>query len=172
VGRTSEIVRCAGQLAWARFLLGAQDEARALAARAHELLDGITGGAFLFGAHAYAGVARVMLATGGAEDAEQLVRPVFEAAERSGWRELIALTELVLGLCHEARDDPEQARVMLGRAADSAIAAPALEAHLALTRLVEDRGGHLAAAEAIIESVAAELSDDALRESLRQRPNR
>jgi tetratricopeptide (TPR) repeat protein len=168
-GRPSEIVRCAGQLAWARLLLGAEDEATRLSARAHELLGRVTGGVFLFGAHAYAGVARVLLATGAPDRGVQLVRPVLEAAERSGWRELRALTELVLGLCHEAGNQSEQARIMLARAASSGIAAPALEAHLGLARLADEPGEHVAAAETIIERIAADLTDDVLRASLRAR---
>ena len=168
-GRPSEIVRCAGQLAWARLLLGAEDEATQLAGRAHDLLGRVTGGVFLFGTHAYTGVARVLLATGAPERGVQLVRPVLEAAERSGWRELVAMTELVLGLCHEAGNEPEQARVMLARAASSGISAPALEAHLGLARLADEPGEHVAAAETIIERIAADLTDDALRASLRAR---
>ena len=80
IGARNEIVRCIGQLAWARFLLGAEDEASALAARAEELLEQVTGGAFLFGAHAYAATARVLLATGAPERGEDLLRPVLAAA--------------------------------------------------------------------------------------------
>jgi hypothetical protein len=111
----------------------------------------------------------VLLATGAPERGVQLVRPVLEAAERSGWRELVAMTELVLGLCHEAGNEPEQARVMLARAASSGISAPALEAHLGLARLADEPGEHVAAAETIIERIAADLTDDALRASLRAR---
>jgi len=97
------------------------------------------------------------------------VRPVLEAAERSGWRELLALTELVLGLCHEAENEPEQARVMLARAAGSGISAPALEAHLGLARLADEPAEHVSTAQTIIERIAADLTDDALRASLRAR---
>ncbi len=81
IGALNESVRCMGQLAWARFLLGAEDEASALAARVEELLGQVTGGAFLFGAQAYAATARVLLATGAAQRGEDLVRPVLGGGE-------------------------------------------------------------------------------------------
>ena len=82
-------------------------------------------------------------------------------------------TELLLGLCVEARDDLDRARAALTRAAEIAdehgIPAPGWEAHLALARLVEDPTGHLTAAEAILERIAADVKDEALRDSLRKR---
>ena len=144
-----------------------------LAARAEALLEGVSGGAFLFGVQAYTGVARVLLATGEPERSERLVRPVLAAAERSSWHEAVALSELVLGLSLEARGGREQACAALGRAAERAdehqILAPAWEAHAALTRLTNGAGEHRAAADAIVERMAGSLSDDALRASLRER---
>ena len=176
VGARNEMVRCLGQLAWAHLLLGDHDQARALAARAEHLLEQVTapdGAAFLFGAHAYAAVARVLLATGAPERGEALLVPVRDAACRSGWWEAVATTELLLGLCVEARDDLDRARAALTRAAEIAdehgIPAPGWEAHLALARLVEDPTAHLTAAETILDRIAADVKDEALRDSLRTR---
>jgi class 3 adenylate cyclase len=174
IGARNDLVRCVGQLSWARWLLGDQDEARALAARGHKLLAEATapdGTAFLFGFAAYAAVARVLAATGAAEQGEALLSPVLTAAERSGWCEAVATSELVLGLCLEARGEIERASETLARAASVAdehgIPAPGWEAHTRLAHLGVEPDGHRAAAEAIIDRMTADLSDDALRSGLR-----
>jgi tetratricopeptide (TPR) repeat protein len=178
VGSATEIARCLTQLAWSRLLLGAVEEASALAVRAEALLERVTappGGAFLFGAHAYASVARVLAATGAAERGERLLRPVCEAAERFGWHEAVALTELVTGICMEARGELEGAAERLAHAAEVAdehgIPAPSWEAHAALARIVDGPDEHRAAAEGILERVTAGLKDEALRDGLRERAN-
>ncbi len=172
IGATNESVRCLGQLAWARFQLGAQDDAAMLAARAEELLGRVTGGAFLFGTHAYAATARVLLATGAPERGERLLRPVLEAASRFGWLESAASAGLVLGLCEEARGELAQARERLTAVVEVAdehgIPAPGWEAHAALARLGAGED-HAAAAEATISQLAAGLTDEVLRERLRAR---
>ena len=66
-GARQVLTRCLGQLAWARWLMGARDEARTLADRAEKVLGLVSapaGGAFLFGIHAYTSTARVHLAAG------------------------------------------------------------------------------------------------------------
>ena len=170
IGARNETVRCMGQLAWARFILGAEDEAGALAARAEELLAQVTGGAFVFGAQAYAATARVLLATGAAERGENLLRPVLAAAERFGWLEAAATTGLVLGLCQEARGELDQARATLMQVAavtdEHGIPAPGWEAHAALARLGAG-ATHAATAEAIAERMAATLKDESQRDRLR-----
>jgi tetratricopeptide (TPR) repeat protein len=169
LGAANEIVRCLAQLAWAHLLLGAEDEAEALAKRGEQLLAPARG-AFVFGAHAYAAIARVLLATGSPERGEALLRPVFEAAERFGWHESAAITGLVRGLCLLARDELDDARTRLAHVArvsdDYGLAAPGWEAHAALAQL-GDGGEHVAAAEAIVERMTAALTDDALRDQLR-----
>jgi len=172
------------QLAWARWLLGDRDEARSLADRAEKLLAEVTvptGGAFLFGMHAYAATARVHLAAGTPQGGEALLRPLLAAAERSGWREAVATTGLVLGLCVEARGELEQAVAQLARAAEIADehGMPALrwEAHGALARICRNGGRlaaadeHAAIAEAAVEPVIAGLTDEDLRAGLRDRTN-
>jgi DNA-binding SARP family transcriptional activator/tetratricopeptide (TPR) repeat protein len=181
----NEITRCLGQLAWARWLLGAREQATSLAARAQRLLEQVTapaGGAFLFGAHAYTAVARVHLAAGAPERGVALLLPVRAAAERSGWKEAIAATELVLGLCLEARGEHDQAAALLAHAAATAdehgIPAPAWEAHEALARMhrLAGRPGEAdeqhAMTEAIVERATAGLKDEALRAGVRERARR
>ena len=174
-GAPDEIARCAGQLAWARLLLGDTGAAIALAVRAEELLQGVTappGSAFLFGAHAYAAVARVRLATGAPDRGEDLLRPVLAAATRVGWREAAAMTELVLGLCLQARGELDRARAALSHAAELAdehgIAATGWEAHASVAPLSGHPDEHYAAAGAIVERIAAQVRDEPLRRSLRE----
>ena len=182
VGASNGIARCLGQLAWARSLLGARDEARSFAALAEELLAQVNappGGAFLFGAHAYVAIARVHLAEGAPERGEALLAPLLRAAEHAGWREAAATTGLVLGLCREARGELGEAAALIARAAaiadESDIPAPAREAHAALARMhrVAGRPGEadeqLAIADEIGERMAAGLKDEVLRGGLRER---
>jgi class 3 adenylate cyclase len=169
-GASNELVRCLGQLAWARSLLGDTDQALTLATRAAELLGQVSGGTFLFGAHAYVATARALLASGSPDRGEELLRPVLEPARKAGWREAAATALLVLGLCVEARGELDQARALLAEAAEISdvhgIPAPGWEAHAALARL--DHGDqHGAVAAAIVDRIAAELTDDALRDRLR-----
>jgi len=175
-GAPKETVRCVGQLAWARLLLGDRSEASALAAHAHELLEHVTapsGAAFLFGVPAYTAVARVLLATGAPERGEALLLPVRDAALRSGWWEALAMSELVLGLCLQERGEGDHAAAALTHAAELAdrygIPATGWEAHAALARLGDDSARHLAAAEAIVIRIAAEVKDLTLQESWRKR---
>ena len=173
IGAPNEIVRCLGPLAWARAELGAADEASLLAAQGEELLQRVSGGPFLFGAHAYTAVARVLLASGAPERGEALLRPVLGAAQRSGWREAAATTGLVMGLRLEARGEFDRARAMLAQAAElsdeSEIPAAAWEAHAALARLADEPDEHLAAAGAIVERITAGLNDDGMGALLRER---
>ncbi len=181
-GARQALARCLGQLAWARSLLGDQDEACSLAYRAEKLFEDVSappGGAFLFGMHAYAATARVHLAAGEPERGEMLLRPLLEAAERSGWCEAAATTGLVLGLCMQARGDHDQAAALLAHAAEIAdehgIPAPAWEAHAALARTYRaarrsaESDEQRAIAEAIAERVTAGLKDEALRDCVRER---
>jgi hypothetical protein len=83
------------------------------------------------------------------------------------------MTELVLGLCLQERGDGEGAAATLTHAAELAdrhgIPATGWEAHFALARLGDDSARHLAAAEAIVIRIAAEVKDPTLRKSLRKR---
>jgi tetratricopeptide (TPR) repeat protein len=184
IGRPNETVRCLSQLAWARWLLGDGVQASVLAARAEKLLEQVSappGGAFLFGSHAYVALARVHLSTGRPERGEALLRPLLGAAKRSGWLEAQATTELVLGLCLEARGELEQAREALADAAEVSdrygIPAPSWEAHAALARILGAVGSsaeandQAAAAGAIVARISRELKDGAMTRRLRERTN-
>jgi hypothetical protein len=131
------------------------------------------GHAFLFGFPAYAAVARVLLASGEAERGEALLRPLLAAAKRSRWHEAEAVSALVLGLCLETRDEQDQARELLTTAAavtgEYGIPAAGWEAHAVLARIAGTDGDqHARTAEATVERIAAGLTDDALRQSLRR----
>src|SRR5205807_6847170 len=98
IGARQALTRCTGELAWARWLLGAEAEARSLTDSAEQLLGQVgapPGGAFVFGMHAYFAVARVHLATGAPVRAETLLAPLLGAAEQSGWREAVAETKVL-----------------------------------------------------------------------------
>jgi tetratricopeptide (TPR) repeat protein len=175
-GARNELVRCAGQLAWARWLLGERERALELADLTEDLLADAASRndqVFLFGLHAYTGVARVRLHSGAPTRGAALLRPVLQAAERSGWHEATATSALVLGLCLAADGMLDEAVAQLQRAADSAdrvgLPAPAWEAHAALAQL--DTGGdaeeRLARSAAILERISAAIGDEALRAGLR-----
>jgi tetratricopeptide (TPR) repeat protein len=175
----NETVRCIGLLAWARWMLGDEDEASALTARTVELLGQVSapeGGAFLFGAAAYTAVARVLVATGEPDRAESLLLPLHGAAERSGWREMEATTGLGLGLCFEARGELNQAHETFASVAETSdrcgLPAPGWEAHSALARVLRVSGSGAEADEQqavaweIVERMAAQVSDESLRDRL------
>jgi tetratricopeptide (TPR) repeat protein len=181
-GARQVLTRCLGQLAWARWLMGARDEARTLADRAERLFGLVKtppGGAFLFGAHAYISIARLHLAAGAPERGESLLHPMLQAAERSGWQEAVATTELVLGLCMDARGDHDQAALRLARAAEiadkHAMPSPGWEAHGALGHTYRAAGRlseaneQRAMAVAIVERVIFGLKDEELRGCVRER---
>jgi class 3 adenylate cyclase/tetratricopeptide (TPR) repeat protein len=176
IGGANETVRCLAQLAHARLVLGAHDQARALADRSEKLLRAVTGGAFLFGAHAYAATARVLLATGAPERGESLLLPVLDAAGRFGWHEAAAISELVLGLCLEVQGERERAIEALTHAAavadEHGLPAPAWEAHAMLARVGVDPSLHATAAEALAQRIEASVTDQKLRDAWLERARR
>jgi tetratricopeptide (TPR) repeat protein len=113
-GAPNETVRCVSQLAWARWMLGDEDQASALTARAMKMLGRVSapeGGAWLFGAGAYAAVGRVLVAAGESDRAESLLVPVHGAAARSGWRDAEATT----GLCWDSASRRAASSIRLAR---------------------------------------------------------
>jgi tetratricopeptide (TPR) repeat protein len=182
IGSANQTTRCLSQLAWARSLQNDAERATELAGRAQEMLDRVNtppGRAFLFGAHAYAALARVYLVSGEPGRGEALLLPVLRAAERSGWLEAAALTELVVGLCLEARGEVERATATLTRAAEvsdhAGIPATSWESHAALGRVLRSAGRpeeadhHSVSAAETVERVSSGLKDDSLRDCLRAR---
>ena len=178
-GAPNETVRCVSQLAWARWLLGDEDQASALTVRAMKMLGRVSapeGRAWLFGAGAYAALGRVLVAAGESDRAESLLVPVHGAAARSGWRDAEATTGLALGLCFETRGELDQAREtfssVVAISGRCGLLAPGREAHAALARVLRRSGRdfeadeHVARAEEIVERMAAAVTDDSLRGQL------
>lgn len=177
-GALGQRLRCRALLAEARAALGDADAASALAAEADDMLAGITTparGAWLWGGLATLALARARLMLGRPERARELAAAVVSAAERSGWRELVAAGRLVLARAGLELGDPG-ARAVVEAAVDEAAAAglPGVEwrARLLLARTLSEGGrngdaeGHASAARVLIERLAAELPDLELRRSL------
>ena len=161
-GLANEIVRCMGQLAWARCLLGAEDEAGALAARAEELL-----------ATGHRRRVRVRCAGLRRDSRGCCSRPAPPSAARlccvRSWRRRsgsggskrppsadwcwVFAWRRAASSSKRARRLPQAAAV----ADEHGIPAPGWEAHAALARLGAG-ATHTAAAEAIVERMAAALN--------------
>ncbi|MDP8968579.1 MAG: AAA family ATPase [Actinomycetota bacterium] len=116
IGARAQLLRCTALLAWASWELGHGERALALADRAEALVATITAPprrTFLLGAHAPLAVARVRLAAGAAQRAQQLVAPVLAAAHESGWLETIAHASLLDGSCRIALGSCEAGAVLI-----------------------------------------------------------
>ena len=175
VGNLNQGIRCAGELAWALFLLDDRNGARAAAERAEGWMRGVScppGGAFLLGAHGYIGVAQVWLAGGEPDRAESLIAPIHAAASSSGWKEFAASTGIVLGRClarhgNGGGQDAVEAALEVAREAEL----PMLEheAHAALAeelRASGDAAGaehHAAKALRIAEHLGEAIADEEMR---------
>jgi predicted ATPase len=164
-----EVLRCAGELAWASWLRDEQTPALGLAGEAERMLSEITtppGSAWLFGADVPLAVARTWLASGDPARAAALAHPLLAAAERSGWQSVVAAAAAVAGRCEHELGHHERAVGLLERALAAAAAgggpAPAWEAHLSLARI--RNGGaaeqHALEARTLLERVLAGLADD------------
>ncbi len=175
----AQLARCVALLAWARSMLGEHGSAATLATRADELLSAVTtppGGAWLFGAHAYLGLARAYMGCGDAERSEALLTPIVAAAESTGWKEAIACSSLVIGQARALLGDDSGAELALARALEVAdrtgLPAPAWEARATLSKLLgrlgreEEAAARAEQARAILRELAEPLSDPALRAGL------
>jgi len=175
----AQLVRCVALLAWARSMLGEHNSAAVLAARADELLSRVRtppNGAWLFGAHAYLAVARAHIGCGAAERAEALLTPILAAAERTGWKEAIACSSLVIGQARAVLGDDTGAEVALAGALEVAdltgLPAPAWEARTTLAELLrklgreEEAAARAEQARDILHELTQPLSDPALRAGL------
>ena len=115
--------RALGLLARASLARGDLEAAGRAADRGCERLANVTappGGAFLYGAHAIAGVAAALAATGRAAEARAVAEPALAAAERSGWAQARAELGLALAEALAAAGDAsgaEQARERAGEIA-------------------------------------------------------
>ena len=103
------------------------------------------GEAWLFGAHAYFALTRVLLAEDDPERAEAMVVPVLEAAERFRWLENVAYGALLAGTAQMARGRTDAARERLQQAltvaSEAGFAGAEWEAHAALAALDREQGG-------------------------------
>lgn len=104
-GAHAQLLRCSALLAWASWEIGDHARASALADRAEALVAAVSapaGRTFLLGAHAPLAIARVRLAAGAPQRAQEVVTPVLAAAKDSGWLETIAYGSLLDGSCRIA----------------------------------------------------------------------
>jgi hypothetical protein len=181
-GAMAQQIRCLSLLSWAASQNGDPDSARDRREQAQQLLSEVNtrpGEAWLFGAHAYFALARVLLAEGYPDRAEGLVAPVLAAAERFRFLENVAYGALLAGLARLAQGDHAGTEAHLARALEVAagcgFAGAEWETHAALASLrveqgrPEDSARHAAAARELVDRLAAGLGDDPLAESFRRR---
>jgi class 3 adenylate cyclase/tetratricopeptide (TPR) repeat protein len=175
-GALAQRIRCHSLLAWAASLTGDRELARVACEGAEVLLSEVSappGEAWLFGAHAYFALARVLLTEGEPDRAEAMVLPVLAAAERFRWLENVAYGALLVGRAQVARGDTTSGRERLEQAlavaSESGFAGAEWEAHAALAALDRADGGHADRAAALVERLAASLGDDPLGASFRRR---
>ena len=181
-GVMAQQIRCLSLLSWAASQDGDGDAARDHREAAQQLLSEVNtrpGEAWLFGAHAYFALARVLLDEGYPDRAEGLVAPVLVAAERFQFLENVAYGALLAGLARHAQDDHAGADAHLERALEVAagcgFAGAAWETHAALAALrgaqgqTESAARHSEAARQIVDRLAAGLGDDPLAGSFRRR---
>jgi class 3 adenylate cyclase/tetratricopeptide (TPR) repeat protein len=180
-GAMAQQIRCLSLLAWAASILGDRTGAQAARERAERLLadvDARPGEAWLFGAHAYFALARVLLDDGAHDAAERLLAPVLAAAERFRFLENVAYGALLMGRARLGRGDLDAADAHLARSlevAASAGFAAEWEAEAALAdlrrdqRRPDDSDRHAARARELVRRLAAGIGDDSLAETFRRR---
>ena len=126
-GAESYLVRCLSQLALARWLRGDRGQAFEALERAEAIIGAIgapKGSAFLHGGHAYLAAARVRLSTGEPDRAQELLRPLLEAAEVFGWCEVESEAALVMGRCALMMGSASGAEPLLSRSISLAESKP------------------------------------------------
>ena len=117
-------MRCLGTGAWAAERLGERGRAVTLADRAAAILDRIRvrpPRAWVAGYDAYVGVARVRLAIGEPELAEELVSPIVVACRACGWSDGVVDGSLVLAEAALLRGTPAVAVVAAEHALEEAL---------------------------------------------------
>ena len=172
------LVRCLGTGAWAAERLGERGRAVTLADRAAAILDRIRvrpPRAWVAGYDAYVGVARVRLATGEPELAEELVSPIVVACRACGWSDGVVDGSLVLAEAALLRGTPAVAVVAAEHALEEALRAglPTVwRAQRAAARAYRAAGDekrateHAAEAERGFAQVVAGIHDRSIREAL------
>lgn len=159
---------CSANLAWACWLAGEHDRARELVETAQGLLGRITtpaGTAFLLGTDAYIAVARLRLALGEPEAAEEVLEPVLAAAEKTGWWEPIAQSALWLGQARRALGSNSGCRELATRALEAAerggLPTCTWQARAALAGCCDTAGAaaHLDMARDVVARTAGAITD-------------
>ena len=172
------LVRCLGTGAWAAERLGERGRAVTLADRAAFILDRIRvrpPRAWVAGYDAYFGVARLRLAIGQPERAEELVSPIVVACRACAWSDGVVDGSLVLVEAALRRGDPARAVAAADSALEEAhrIDLPtAWRAHRALADAYRAAGDekrateHAAEADRRFARVVEGIHDRAIREAL------
>jgi len=172
------LVRCLGTGAWAAERLGESARAVTLADRAAAILDRIRvrpPRAWVAGYDAYVGVARVRLAIGEHELAEELVSPIVAACRECGWSDGVVDGSLVLAAAALHRGTTSVAVLAAEHALEEALRAglpTAWRAHRAVAEAYRAAGDerqateHAAEAERGFAQVVARIHDRAIREAL------
>jgi predicted ATPase/class 3 adenylate cyclase len=172
------LVRCLGMGAWAAERLGERGRAVTLADRAASILDRIRvrpPRAWVAGYDAYVGVARVRIAIGEPELAEELVSPIVVACRACGWSDGVVDGSLVLAEAALRRGTTAVAVVAAEHALEEALRTglPTVwRAHRAVAEAYRAAGDekhateHAAEAERGFAQVVAGIHDRAIREAL------
>jgi DNA-binding SARP family transcriptional activator/class 3 adenylate cyclase len=177
-----QIFRCLGALSSAMRLAGDEPKARALAARAQRIAEGITtppGRVDFWGEQAYLAIAETHLAAGDIALAEEAMGARLAAWEHSGAQRSIAMTACVLARCAETRGDWASAARMLARSAEAAgeegllcerwqVAAGRARAATAADSS-SDAEEHRRHARELIDAVAASVGDEKIGARFRER---
>jgi hypothetical protein len=152
------LVRCLGTGAWAAERLGERGRAVTLADRAAFILDRIRvrpPRAWVAGYDAYVGVARLRLAIGEPERAEELVSPIVVACRACAWSDGVVDGSLVLAEAAIRRGDPARAVAAADGALEEALRTDlptAWRAHRALADACRAAGDEERAAEHTAEA--------------------
>ena len=177
------LVRCLGTGAWAAERLGERGRAITLADRAASILDRIRvrpPRAWVAGYDAYVGVARVRLAVGEPELAQELVSPIVAACGACGWSDGVVDGSLVLAEAALRRGTRAVAVVAAEHALQEALRTglPTVwRAHRAVAEAYRAAGDenhateHAAEAERGFAQVVAGIHDRATREALMSASN-
>jgi class 3 adenylate cyclase/tetratricopeptide (TPR) repeat protein len=172
------LVRCLGTGAWAAERLGERGRALTLADRAASILDRIRvrpPRAWVAGYDAYVGVARLRLAIGEPELAEELVSPIVAACRACGWSDGVVDGSLVIAEAAVRRGTTAVAVVAAENALAEALRTglPTVwRAHRAVAEAYRAAGDekrateHAAEAERGFAQVVGGIHDRAIREAL------
>lgn len=177
-GALAQHVQCLGLSAEAARLAGDLDLAARRADAAEELLARVSvppGGAWLWGGHAVAAVARTRLEQGDLARGRALALPLLESAQRAGWREMSGVAALVLGRGAVAEGGGEGEsflRTAVAEAEAGGLLGVEWRARAALSDTLADRGvedearAERSRADVLVDRLAGTVPDAELRLAL------